>query len=96
MHGPRPEHVDNDPYQDDPRIVNTYNGMSPSGDAEADVVYANYGAPDDFDKLKAVECRLYAEKIVIVRYGQKFSRRESVCRAGAWRRRGDYLFGPER
>src|SRR4030088_2507327 len=31
MHGPRPEPVDNEAFQDDPRIVNTYNGMSPSG-----------------------------------------------------------------
>src|SRR5712692_11506028 len=52
MHGPRSEHVDDDPYQDDPRVVTAYNGMSPSGDAEAEVVYANYGSPADFDKLK--------------------------------------------
>src|SRR5437763_4504083 len=52
MHGPHRERVDGDPYQDDPRIVNAYNGMSPSGDVEADVVYANYGSPDDFDQLK--------------------------------------------
>jgi len=71
MHGPRPEHVDNDPFQDDPRIVNTYNGMSPSGDAEADVVYANYGAPEDFDKLKQMNVDVRG-KIVIVRYGQNF------------------------
>src|SRR6266481_6521212 len=43
MHGPSREHVDNDPFQDDPRIVNTFNGMSPSGDVEAEAVYANYG-----------------------------------------------------
>jgi N-acetylated-alpha-linked acidic dipeptidase len=71
MHGPRPEHVDNDPFQDDPRIVNTYNGMSPSGDAESEVVYANYGAPEDFDKLKQMNVDVHG-KIVIVRYGQNF------------------------
>jgi N-acetylated-alpha-linked acidic dipeptidase len=71
MHGPRPEHVDNDPFQDDPRVINTYNGMSPSGDAEADVVYANYGAPEDFDKLKQMNVDVRG-KIVIVRYGQNF------------------------
>src|SRR5438105_14536728 len=42
MHGPTREHVDDDPYQDDPRVVLPYSGMSPSGDREADVVYANY------------------------------------------------------
>jgi N-acetylated-alpha-linked acidic dipeptidase len=71
MHGPRPEHVDSDPYQDDPRIVTPYNGMSPSGDAEADVVYANYGSPDDFDKLKQMNIDVRG-KIVIVRYGSNF------------------------
>src|ERR1700757_1112820 len=40
MHGPRREHVSEDPFQDDPRIVTAYNAMSPSGDVEADVVYA--------------------------------------------------------
>jgi N-acetylated-alpha-linked acidic dipeptidase len=71
MHGPRREHVDGDPFQDDPRVVNTYNGMSPSGDAEAEVVYANYGAPEDFDKLKQLNVDVRG-KIVIVRYGQNF------------------------
>ena len=40
MHGPTRERVDNDPYQDDSRVVMPFSGMSPSGDAEADVVYA--------------------------------------------------------
>ncbi len=71
MHGPRREHVDGDPFQDDPRVVNAYNGMSPSGDAEADVVYANYGSPADFDKLKQMNVDVRG-KIVIVRYGENF------------------------
>jgi len=71
MHGPRPEHVDGDPFQDDPRIVIAYNGMSPSGDAEAEVVYANYGTPADFDKLKQMNVDVRG-KIVIVRYGENF------------------------
>jgi len=71
MHGPRPERVDGDPFQDDPRIVNAYNGMSPSGDAEAEVVYANYGSPADFDKLKEMNVDVRG-KIVIVRYGENF------------------------
>ncbi len=71
MHGPRPEHVDSDPFQDDPRIVNAYNGMSPSGDAEAEVVYANYGSPADFDNLKQMNVDVRG-KIVIVRYGENF------------------------
>ena len=71
MHGPRREHVDSDPFQDDPRIVTAFNGMSPSGDAEAEVVYANYGSPADFDKLKDMNVDVRG-RIVIVRYGENF------------------------
>jgi len=71
MHGPRPEHVDGDPFQDDPRIKTAYNAMSPSGDVEADVVYANYGSPEDFDKLKEMNVDVRG-KIAIVRYGENF------------------------
>jgi N-acetylated-alpha-linked acidic dipeptidase len=45
--------------------------MSPSGDAEADVVYANYGTPDDFEKLEKLKIDVRG-KIVLVRYGQNF------------------------
>jgi len=71
MHGPHREHVDDDPFQDDPRVVTPFNGMSPSGDVEADVVYANYGSPADFDKLKELGVSVRG-KIVIVRYGENF------------------------
>ena len=71
MHGPVREHVDGDPFQDDPRDVTPYNGMSPSGDAEAEVIYANYGTPADFDKLKQMNIDVRG-KIVIVRYGENF------------------------
>jgi N-acetylated-alpha-linked acidic dipeptidase len=71
MHGPRREHVDGDSLADDPRVVTAYNGMSPSGDAEAEVVYANYGSPADFDKLKEMNIDVRG-KIVIVRYGENF------------------------
>ena len=71
MHGPTREHVDGDPFDNDPRIVTPFNGMSPSGDAEADVVYANYGTPDDFEKLDKLKIDVRG-KIVVVRYGQNF------------------------
>ena len=71
MHGPNREHVDGDPLGDDPRVVMPYNGMSPSGDAEAEVVYANYGSPQDFDKLKQLKVDARG-KIVLVRYGENF------------------------
>src|SRR5271168_2129959 len=71
MHGPTREHVEGDPYQDDPRVVMPFTGMSPSGDAEAEVVYANYGTPEDFDKLGKLKVDVHG-KIVLVRYGQNF------------------------
>jgi N-acetylated-alpha-linked acidic dipeptidase len=71
MHGPTRERVDHDPFQDDPRVVMPFNGMSPSGDAEADVVYANYGTPEDFEKLDKLKIDVRG-KIVLVRYGQNF------------------------
>ncbi|HZC22998.1 MAG TPA: M28 family metallopeptidase [Candidatus Binatia bacterium] len=71
MHGPTREHVEGDPYQDDPRVVMPFNGMSPSGDVEADVIYANYGTPEDFEKLDKLNISVRG-KIVLVRYGQNF------------------------
>ena len=71
MHGPSREHVEGDPFQDDPRITTPYNGMSPSGDVEAEVVYANYGSPEDFEKLAQMKVDVRG-KIVLVRYGQNF------------------------
>lgn len=71
MSGPAREHVSSDPFQDDPRILPAFNGSSPSGDAEADVVYANYGTPTDFKKLEDLKVDVRG-KIVIVRYGENF------------------------
>jgi N-acetylated-alpha-linked acidic dipeptidase len=71
MHGPTREHANSDPFQDDPRVVIPFSSMSPSGDLEADVVYANYGTPDDFDRLEKMKIDVRG-KIVLVRYGQNF------------------------
>jgi N-acetylated-alpha-linked acidic dipeptidase len=71
MSGPTREHVDGDPYQDDPRVVTAFNGSSPSGDITAEVVYANYGRPEDFKKLDDLGISVKG-KIVLVRYGQNF------------------------
>jgi N-acetylated-alpha-linked acidic dipeptidase len=71
MHGPSREHVEGDPFQSDPRITVPFNGMSPSGDVEAEVVYANYGTPEDFEKLAQMKIDVRG-KIVLVRYGQNF------------------------
>ncbi len=71
MDGPSKEHVSADPYQDDPRILPAFNGSSPSGDVTGDVVYANYGRPEDFQKLADEHIDLHG-KIVLVRYGGNF------------------------
>jgi N-acetylated-alpha-linked acidic dipeptidase len=69
--GPTREHVDNDPYQDDPRVVMPFNGSSGSGDVTGDVVYANYGRLEDFDQLASMHIDLHG-KIIICRYGSNF------------------------
>jgi N-acetylated-alpha-linked acidic dipeptidase len=71
MQGPSREHVSSDPYQDDPRVLPAFNGSSPSGDVTGDVVYANYGRPEDFQKLADNNIDLHG-KIVLVRYGGNF------------------------
>ena len=91
MHGPTREHVDGDPYDDDPRVVMPFSGMSPSGDAEAEVVYANYGTPDDFEKLDKMKIDVRG-KIVLVALRPELSRRESIYCAGTRRGRSHHLF----
>ena len=71
MNGPTREHVDGDTMPDNAKVVMPFNGSSPSGDVEADVVYANYGSPEDFKKLEDMKIDVKG-KIVIVRYGQNF------------------------
>jgi N-acetylated-alpha-linked acidic dipeptidase len=71
MRGPTPEHVDNDPGQDNPRVVMPFNGSSGSGDVTGEVVYANYGRLEDFDQLAAQHIDLHG-KIALIRYGANF------------------------
>ncbi len=72
MTGPVREHVDgDDPFQDDPRVTPAFNGSSPSCDVTGEVVYANYGRPEDFKKLTDMGVDLKG-KIVLVRYGGNF------------------------
>ncbi len=72
MHGPSPERVTDDLFQKDPRILPAFNEYSANGDVTADVVYANYGRAEDFQKLKDLGVDLKG-KIVIVRYGETFA-----------------------
>ena len=68
MHGPTPEHAGNDV---DKRAIVAFNAYSPSADLEADVVYANYGRPEDFDTLAQMNVDVRG-KIVLVRYGETY------------------------
>lgn len=72
MHGPSAEHVDgDDPSQNDRRILPAFSGYSPSADLTADVIYANYGRPEDFEILakQGVDVK---GKLVLIRYGENF------------------------
>ena len=71
MSGPTPEHVQGDPYDNDPRVVMPFNGSSGSGDVTGEVVYANYGRLEDYDELAKQHIDLHG-KIVLVRYGANF------------------------
>jgi N-acetylated-alpha-linked acidic dipeptidase len=72
MTGPVPEHVDGkEPFQDDPRVTPAFNGSSPSADITAEVVYANYCRPEDYDKLAEMGVDVKG-KIVLCRYGGNF------------------------
>jgi N-acetylated-alpha-linked acidic dipeptidase len=71
MRGPRRERVAGDPYETDPRIVTPYNAGSPSGDVEGEVVYANYGRPEDFQKLAEMHIDVRG-KVLLIRYGENY------------------------
>src|SRR5215469_2079959 len=71
MSGPTREHVEGDPYDNNPNVVMPFNGSSGSGDVTGEVVYANYGRLEDFEHLAQQHIDLHG-KIVIVRYGSNF------------------------
>lgn len=52
-------------------VVVGYNAYSPAGDVAADVVYVNYGLPEDYEKLEELGVDV-EDKIVLARYGQSF------------------------
>ena len=96
MTGPVPEHVDgNEPFQNDPRVTPAFNGSSPSGDVTGEVVYANYGRPEDFQKLKDLGIDLKG-KIILVRYGGNFRGVKVYIAQQIWSRRRPHLFRPLR
>jgi N-acetylated-alpha-linked acidic dipeptidase len=52
-------------------VVDGYNAYSPPGDVTSQLVYANYGLPEDYAALDQLGVSV-AGKIVIVRYGGSF------------------------
>ena len=67
--GPTPERDANG--FSDPRVVAPFSAYSPSGDVTAEVVYANFGLPEDYVRLEKMGVDV-AGKIVLVRYGRCF------------------------
>src|SRR5207249_3749589 len=63
--------IGEDPTSSNPKITPLFNGYSPTGDVTAELVYANYGLPPDYDELQKAGVDVKG-KIVIVRYGNSF------------------------
>ncbi|MCL4813684.1 MAG: M28 family peptidase [Vicinamibacteraceae bacterium] len=63
--------VEGDPDASDNGHVPTFNAYSADGDVTADVVYVNYGRPEDFDRLAELGIDVKG-KIVLARYGQSW------------------------
>lgn len=67
----REETLEQDRFSGHPDLLDGWNAYSGSGDVTAEVVYANYGRKEDFDRL--VELGVQIEgKVVIARYGGNF------------------------
>lgn len=60
--------VPEDPNSSDPGQLPTYNAYSADGDVTAELVYVNYGVPDDYAILKKLGVDVKG-KIVLARYG---------------------------
>ena len=60
-----------DPFSSDPNLYFGYNAYTGTGDVTAEVVYANFGRKEDFEKLEAMGISVKG-KIVIARYGGNF------------------------
>jgi len=63
--------IPGDPFTEDPELWKGWNAFSGSGDVTAEVVYANYGRKQDFEKLIELGVEVKG-KIVIARYGGNF------------------------
>jgi N-acetylated-alpha-linked acidic dipeptidase len=57
-----------DPYASKPGILPAYNAYSPSGDVTGELVYVNYGIPEDYETLQKLGIDVKG-RIVVARYG---------------------------
>ncbi len=60
-----------DPDSGDAGQLATFNAYSPDGDVTADLVYVNYGTPEDYQQLAKLGVDV-KQKIVIARYGRSW------------------------
>src|SRR5690606_8112956 len=60
-----------DPFSGDPRLALGFNAYSGIGEAVGEVVYANFGTKEDFEKLADLGLDV-AGRIVIARYGGNY------------------------
>lgn len=60
-----------DPYTSHPDLVHGWGAYSGSGNVTAEVVYANYGTKEDFERLSEMNVSVKG-KVVIARYGGNF------------------------
>lgn len=60
-----------DPDSEDKNQLPTYNAYSGNGDVTAELVYANYGLPEDYEQLKRLGIDVKG-KIVLTRYGRSW------------------------
>ncbi|MEM6525138.1 MAG: M28 family peptidase [Bacteroidota bacterium] len=63
--------IPEDPFTSHPGLWKGWNAYSGSGDVTAEIVYANYGRKEDFEKLKELGVDT-KNKIIIARYGGNF------------------------
>jgi N-acetylated-alpha-linked acidic dipeptidase len=63
--------VPDDPDSGDPGQLPTFNAYSADGDVTADLVYVNYGIPEDYEQLARLGVDVKG-KIVIARYGRSW------------------------
>ena len=63
--------LDEDPYTDHPELLHGWNAYSGSGSVSGEIVYANFGTREDFQRLEEMGVDVQ-DKIVIARYGGNF------------------------